>query len=81
MLGYTFLPIFSPVDELEVKISFHNDLRYNITRGITMKAGLGFKESQLELECSGGSAGAPDLLFFDEENRVLDSLAVCVSSL
>ena len=35
-----------------------------------MKAGLGFKESQLE--CSGGWAGAPDLLFFDEENRVLD---------
>ena len=38
---------FSSYDECRVKISFHNDLRYNITRGITMKAGLGFKESQL----------------------------------
>ena len=65
-------------DEYEVKISFHNDLRYNITRGITMKAGLVFKESQLDWA---GQDGAPDLLFFDEENRVLDSLAVCVSSL
>ena len=47
-----------------------------------MKAGLGFKESQLELECSGGSAGAPDLLFFDEENRVLDrSGRLCLLSL
>ena len=38
----------SSYDEYEVKISFHNDLRYNITRGITMKAGLVFKESQLD---------------------------------